>query len=382
MNAQVEPAPRPRGSTVRDLRKSRALRLLRRLAIGVGVPTLGAAIYLGLVATPQYESIALFTVQEDGAGGHLPAMLGAIPGSGAARDIVAVREHILSRDMLANLLEAHGFAEHYRNPEADYFSRLGEGLPSEDVYEYYLSQVELEHDELGSMLTLHVRAFTGEDAKRLAQAILDAAVAKVNAMDAQSREDRIALAEVQVHEAETRLTEARRRVLELQQEGAELDPERAAGTLMQVRGGLEGALAEARAELTAMLATMQPDAPRVVAQRQKVASIAGQVERERRRMVGGEGEGLHASIAEFEPVMVEKEFASRAYESAMSMLEMARLDAARQHRYLVTIANPSQPDEPTHPVVWKGVLTTFLVSFSLLGIGSLLVASVREHANV
>ncbi|MCB1234312.1 MAG: hypothetical protein KDM91_04500, partial [Verrucomicrobiae bacterium] len=52
----------------------------------------------------------------------------------------------------------------------------------------------------------------------------------------------------------------------------------------------------------------------------------------------------------------EKEFAQRAYESALASLELARVDADRQHRYLVTIAQPSSPDSATYPVVWRSVL--------------------------
>jgi capsule polysaccharide export protein KpsE/RkpR len=48
----------------------------------------------------------------------------------------------------------------------------------------------------------------------------------------------------------------------------------------------------------------------------------------------------------------------------------------------VTIAPPSSPDAPTHPRFWYAVLTVFVASFFLLGIGTLLAASVREHAQV
>ena len=80
--------------------------------------------------------------------------------------------------------------------------------------------------------------------------------------------------------------------------------------------------------------------------------------------------------------MVEKEFAQKAYESALAQLELARSDAARQHRYLATIASPSKPDEATYPRRVRSVLTVFVVSFLLMGIGALLSAAVREHARL
>jgi capsular polysaccharide transport system permease protein len=66
----------------------------------------------------------------------------------------------------------------------------------------------------------------------------------------------------------------------------------------------------------------------------------------------------------------------------MANLEMARADADRQHRYLAIVATPSKPDESTYPHRWRSVLAAFLVSFLLLGVGSLLSAAVREHARL
>ena len=80
--------------------------------------------------------------------------------------------------------------------------------------------------------------------------------------------------------------------------------------------------------------------------------------------------------------MVEKTFAERAYQSALTSLELARVEADRQHLYLVQIAPPSQPDEATHPRSGHGILSAFAVSFAFLSIASLLLASVREHANL
>ena len=41
-----------------------------------------------------------------------------------------------------------------------------------------------------------------------------------------------------------------------------------------------------------------------------------------------------------------------------------------------------QPDEPTHPRFWYSVLTVLVLAFAGLSIGTLVIASIREHANV
>ena len=127
---------------------------------------------------------------------------------------------------------------------------------------------------------------------------------------------------------------------------------------------------------------MPRGAPEITAARRRVAALEAQIEEQSQRLAGdGEG-GITAELAQFEPVVVEKEFAQHAYESALQSLELARVDASRQHRYLVRIAEPSEPDEPTHPQFWYSVLTALVLAFAVLSIGTLVIASIREHANV
>jgi len=170
-------------------------------------------------------------------------------------------------------------------------------------------------------------------------------------------------------------------LLEFQAQHDEINPMESAAAVLTVRSQLEGQLASARAELTAVRRTLQPDAPEVLALRSRIAALQVQVDSQTARLSNGET-GFAATIAAFEPLLVEKEFAQHAYQSALTALELARIEADRQNRYVVTVARPSVPDAPTHPDGVRGVLTVTVICFMLLGVGSLLLASVREHANL
>jgi len=379
------PAPVSKVSTAAALRKKRARRLALRLVLGVGLPTLIAGIYFGLVATPQYQSVSTFTIQsaDTQSAPTLELLVATVPGSGATRDVLLVQSYVQSRDMLRQLMEEHGFVEHYSSEDVDWWSRLPADAPFEDIYDYYDDKVIAEYDSLSSVVTVRVRAFSAAKARELAEAILASSEQMVNRMMEQARTDRIELSLEEVRRAEERLGAARARLLEIQGERAEIDPRASAEAVIGVRSGLEGELAAARAELTTLRATLQPGTPQLVAAQQRVASLARQVEDQTRRLAASDRpDGLSADIAAFEPAMAEKEFAEHAYVSALKSLELSRLEASRQHRYLVMIARPSEPDEATHPRVWIAVLTVFVLSFALLGIGTLLLASVREHANL
>ena len=378
--AQSSPA-----NTARLLRKKRAKALAMRLGLGVGLPTLIAAVYFGFVATPQYESVGAFTIQsaDNASAPTIELLVASVPGSGATRDAMLVQQYVQSRDMLQELVDEHRFVEHYSAGWVDYWSRLPPDAAFEDVYEYYQDKVDAEYDSHSSVVTVTVRAFSAEKAHEIASAILASSERKVNEMMEQARRDRIELAQREVSRAEERLGAARARVLELQGERSEINPMASAEAILGVRSGLEVELAEARAELNTLRATLQPGTPQLVAQQQRVAALARQVDEQTRRLAASDRpDGLSADIAAFEPAMAEKEFAQHAYASALKSLEIARVEASRQHRYLVMIARPSQPDEATHPRVFLMVLTVFVLSFALLGIGALLLASVREHANL
>jgi capsular polysaccharide transport system permease protein len=381
--AEAPPAT-PARLTVRDLRRQRTRRLVLRLALAVGLPTFLSAVYYGALCTPGYESVASFTIQAaDGvAAPGLDFLLGGMPGSSAARDVRLVQEYILSRDMMLLLEERHGLREHFSQPRIDWLSRLPADAVLEDRYEHYQKHVRAEFESESGALLLKVQAFDAAKATELAAAILAESEAMVNRMMTEARQDRIALARREVAAAEDRLTAARRKVLELQGERAQLDPRASAEAALGVKSSLEGQLAEARAELATLRATLQPGAPQLVGQEQRVAAIRGQISAQQRRMTSQGESGISADIAAFEPAMVEKEIAERTYESAITSLELARIEADRQHRYLVTIAKPSRPDAPTHPRLFLSILTVLVLSFAFFGIGSLILASVREHANL
>jgi capsular polysaccharide transport system permease protein len=172
-------------------------------------------------------------------------------------------------------------------------------------------------------------------------------------------------------------------IVELQQKHEDFNPLQSATAAMTVRTGLETELAKARAELMQLKSYMNADAPQVLASAEKVKSLSAQVAGESRKLVDPtKPGGLNTSFADFEGAMVEKEFAQKAYESAMATLEMARADADRQHRYVAVIAAPSKPDESTYPHRVRSVLTAFVASFLLWGVFSLMIAAVREHARL
>lgn len=376
--------PEKKSRTAHDLRRARSRRVVVRLALGVVLPTIFAGIYYGSVATDLYESQALFTVQsaDGGVSTSLESLIGIVPGAGSARDGLAVRDYILSRDMLSLLEKDYGFVEHFSQSGADYLSRLESDATSEDRYDYFLRRISVNMDSQSSVLTLSVKAFDAATANRFATAVLKLSEKMVNSLSHRAREDKIQFAQVELDKAEARLAEVRKTILSLQHDVNELNPLASANESLSIRGQLEAEQSKTQAELHQARAFMTPDAPKVVALQQKVASLQAQIGKQRRKVIDKEDKGLNNSIADFEEAMLQKEFAEKRLVTTQSAFEIATMEAVRQHRYLAVISSASKPDHATHPRRILGVITVFVVVFLSFGVLSMLVAAVKEHAKL
>jgi capsular polysaccharide transport system permease protein len=373
-------------ANAKALRRQRSRRLALRLGLYVLLPSALATTYYAGFATPQFESHATFTVLSSeqrpalGVGGLLA---GLAEGVGGGHDALIVRDYVLSRDMLARLNKERGFIAHYQSRSADFISRLGANASFEEAYEYFGHKVTCDYDQVSGAVTVHVRAFSPEQAASLSAAILSYSEEMVNKLSDRERRDRTAYADAGVKRAEERLTAARKVIVELQRQHSEFNPLATATSLMSIRTSLEGELAKARAEVMQLRSYMQDDAPQLRAAKERVKAISAQVAGESRKLVDPvKPGGLNSSFSEFEAAMVEKEFAQKAYESSMATLEVARADADRQHRYVAIIASPSKPDEATYPHRIRAALTSFLVCFLLWGTITMMTAAVREHARL
>ncbi len=371
--------------SIRALRRKRAFRLAYKLGLFVIAPTLCVAAYMGFVASDAYESVALYSIQaaEGRTVSPMESLVGVAGIGSGSRDTLTARDYALSREMLQVLDQKTNLLEHYRSNDIDFFSRLGRDDSFEDAYEYYLDRVKVSFDSNSSVLTLKVRAYSSKKATEAAQAILQASESMVNTLSKQARSDQIHLAAADVKKAEARLAESRRKLVELQQKHGEFSPAQTAEAAIAIRTELESQLAKARAEYATLRSYMAENSPQVIAAHERVKSLAAQAAGEKSRLVNQKDqEGLNTSFVEFETVLVEKEFATQAYQSALASLELARAEAARQHRYLATIAHPSTPDEAMFPRRTLLVVTTFLLSLVLFGIGSLGFAALKEHARL
>lgn len=374
---------RPRiGVSVAELRKQRFRSLALRVTLGSILPTIATALYLGFVATPQYEARASFTIEaSEGGLPGLSALAGAAMGV-AIRDTILAREQIVSEDLVAQLVDHYGFVEHYGNRGRDPWFRLKRHASREEIYDYFMGFIAADFDWQTGVVTVKVRAFSRKDARRFSEAILQYAERMMNERSDRLRRDTLAIAQAQVARAEGILEEARSNLSTVRAESGQIDPASETAATIGIRSQVEIQLSGAQAELIALSQSLQPNAPQVLSARARVNGLAAAVARHDRQIVDEGRQSQLSRIEVYEPAMLRKEIAQRSLEASIATLEAARLQNIQQHRYLVRISGPLVPGESTYPEFFLGTFTVFVGSLSLVAILSLIAASVREHANV
>ena len=374
--------PIPEAITFRETRKV----WWRRLPIGfllvVALPTLLAAIYYLLIATPRYVSEARFIVRASTQ--SQPSMLGAaLQGVGlstAQSDAFAVHEYIKSRDALSELGRRFDIAAILNPQGADAFSRYPRPWDSqgeEGLYKGFNRFVVVGHDSTSGISTLRVEAFRAEDARQINLALLASGEQLINRLNERAMGDAVAEAQTARDEARARVSSVQQQLTAFRNREGFIDPELAARESSSLIGGLLATVAQLRAD-RAQLVGEAPQSPQLPILDGRIAAYERQIAAERAK-VAGASTSLAPRVGVYTDLELQRELADRELAETTSALLTAQQDARRQKLYLDRIVNPNLPDRPTQPHRWTAILTIFASAMLIYGVGWLVWAGVREH---
>ncbi len=376
--SHVTPAIRP---TAPGRRRRNTTQILLAMAGIVGLPTILAAIYFGLIASPLYVSESSVTIRSSKIqpASLVEALVAPQEGIVGATETQLVADYLRSRDVLARIDANIGFRERFATYDADYLSRLEPHASNEEMYDYFKKALRVTDDGAG-LLTISVRAFTAEDAVAVAVAAISAAEDMVNRLSEAAQTDAMRAARTEVQAAEARMIAAADAVTEYQKQSGDLDPRRSAEAIQSVIGGLEAELAASRVRLAELQSYLKPGSPQVNALNSKIAALKRQIGEERRRLADASRDTLADDVRGFETERMQLELAQQAYRSALASLEAARLAAQNDRSYLVAYAPPSLPDVAVEPKRMYKILSAFVISLLAFGVGALMIGAIREHA--
>ncbi|QJY38880.1 capsule biosynthesis protein [Vibrio europaeus] len=355
----------------------------RSFILIVLLPTLLAAFYYCFIAAGLYVVESRFAVKgnEMQQFDMLSGLAGIPAQGGSATDSYIVQDYVQSIDIVKAIGKELDLEAIFNHPDADWLSAMGNQPTLDEQLNYWRKGVSVSYDPTTTIITLKVRAFSARDAKKLAEAVLEKSEMLVNNLSEAARADDLKFADKEVKRAEERVTEVRMAMNDFRNEVKDLDPTQTASAKMMLIGELEVQLAKAQAELNALNSYMDETAPAVLTLARQVKALTQQIHIEKKNITGNSKTqpALSGVFADYEPLLVERTFAEKAYTSAMASLEAARVEAARKHRYLATFVSPIHPDEAIEPQRLKSVVTVFIASLMSWAIGLLGLGIIREH---
>lgn len=391
--------PLPLKKAVETFQSSAAAKLrpqaLRRRLLAISfflmviLPSILGSIYFIFIASDRYTASAGFSVRSMDAtaiGGDLLGSLTGLSSSGSTTtDSYIILNFLKSRELIEKLQAEMDLQRVFGNENVDFLYRLEQGLPIEDLVDYWDWMISPAYDNASSIITFRVQAFNAEDAHQLASLIVKYCQELINKLSQQARRDAVSFSEKEVSSAELRLKLIRNELRDFRANTSSLDPAATATAQIELTTGLERQLIELRARLATLLVTLSEASPSVQQLRKEITSVQTELDLKRAE-IGGKGKNLNGSpsnlsllLANYERLQVEQEFAQQAYTVTLASLERARAEADRQQRFLAVFSPPGMPEDAIYPERYLNSFLVLLVTLLFWGLGTLMVYSVRDH---
>ncbi len=358
--------------------------LLMSFVALVLLPTIFTLGYLVIRAEDQYASTLAFSVRAEDQQSAVE-LLGGLGGlsTGSSSDTDILYEYIQSQQLVQKVDSDLDLKSLYSRPQNDVVFRYDPDGTIEDLVKYWNRMVTIFYDAGNGMIEIRVKAFSPDEAKMIAQAILDESTQLINELTEIARADTTKYARDELQNAQSALRDIRRSLTEFRAVNNIIDPDMELGVQSGLLNALQQQYSDALIELDLLRETTRESDPRVSQAERKIQVIEERIQDERRKFGTG-GEGVSGQtftnlVSEFERLSVDLTFAQEAYLAARSSYESKLAEAERQSRYLAAHIQPTLAEAAQFP---RRYFTTGLV-FALCFLGwsvlSLIYYSIKDR---
>jgi capsular polysaccharide transport system permease protein len=353
----------------------------------LGIPTLVAGIYYGLVASNQYVTTFEFAVRgperpgNDGIGSFI-----GLPGAGAMiPDAFIVTNFINSEQAVEEVDHDVDLRSMFSHPDIDLWSRLGPQMTNEDLAKYWKDMVSARFDMMTGIVSVSANAFTPQESLKLANAIVTRSSEMFAQLNREAQRDLVSLSEENLVRADQRLHEARQALQSFRGTSGVVDPGKVAAENMQANLQAAGKMREELNTLKAQYASIRalsPRAPSLAALATRIKALEDQLRAAELDQPTGVPEPKQATpeaVGRYEALQLDYQFAEKLYTSALEARDKARNLAQSRQAYLALFIKPSLPQASLYPDRARSVLTVLLAAAAVWFIGVLLTYAVRDH---
>jgi capsular polysaccharide transport system permease protein len=363
-------------------RRRNFLALMARLTVFVGLPTLLTGWYFFAIATPMYATNSEFVIQQAEPAGAA-GLGGLFAGTSMAtqQDSMTVQSYLTSRAAFARLDAEHDFRAHFSDPTIDSLRRLTPEATNEEAFGVYTDHVRIGYDPSEGIIRMEVIAADSATSQRFAEALIGYAEEQVDQLTQRLREDQMAGARASYEDAETRRAAALAEWLRIQEEVQQIDPIGETAARTQQISALETERQQLQLELQTRLNVTRPNEAQVNSLRMQIESIETLISDLRTEMTQETIAGASLAARNTELRLAEENYTFQTVmvQQALQQMEMARIEANRQVRYLSLGVEPIAPDEATYPRAFENTIVAFLIFSGIYLMLSLTAAVLREQ---
>jgi capsular polysaccharide transport system permease protein len=387
-----KPIPKPKESPVviralasKAKRKQRHWGLIAAFAIIVLLPVFTTWWYLNERAVDQFASTIGFTVRSEDVSSATDLLggLGQSFGGGGGSDSDILYEFIRSQALVAQIDRELDLRDYYsRHVDVDPVFGFNPEGTIEDLTAYWQRMVRISYDAGSGLMELRVLAFDPIEARAIANAIFDKSTKMINDLSAIAREDGTRYAREDLELAVERLKIARESLTAFRISSEIVDPTADVAGQMGLLNLLQAQQVEALIEFDLLNNSTREGDPRLEQARRRIDVIEDRIREERQKFGVGANTGdtsYAETIAEFERLAVDREFAEQAYAATLAAFDGARAEANRQSRYLAAYIKPTLAERSEFPN--RPLLIAIVGLFSFLGwaIMSLVYYALRDR---
>lgn len=335
--------------------KKRHYALIVSFVVMVLVPMVCVGGYLYLFAKDQFVSDVGFTVRREEAPlvSSLISSLGQVS-SASSTDSDILFEFVRSQELVQRVdaqLDLRGIYAKFSDEDPVF--GLQDNAMIEDLVTYWQRMVKVSYAPGTGLLELEVRAFDAATAHQIAELIFSESSAMINELSSIARDDATRYARADLVRAETDLKGIRETLTRFRLRTQIVDPQAAIQGQMGLLISLQQQLGEALIELDLLGQSTRAGDPRMTQLNSRISAIQARISQEREQFgQGGDvagGQNYATVVAEFERLIVDREFAEQKYASALANFDRAVTEAQRQSRYLAAYVGPTLAESPKHP---------------------------------
>jgi capsular polysaccharide transport system permease protein len=368
-------------------------KLMRVLTIAlfvlmVALPNLVAVLYFGLIASDQYVSEAKFTVSS----GAIPKMdavgsVTGVPPMLIVQDTQVVTSYIASRAMVEALDREIGLRAVYSAPSIDWWARFRKDKPIEKFADYWERMSSTSIAFPSGIVSLKVRAFNPEDAKRIADAVVRQSENLINDLNDRMRRDTVVASERDMQRAAQGLGRARIAMENERNAEGLIDVGETNKALTGIESELQSDLLKAEQEYQTGLRYVTADAPQMRVLKSRITAMKSQLDemkaqftsQDEKNMSAVADKALSGKMTKFAELDLEERIAEKRYAVSVAAVEAARMMSERRMLYLHEIVAPALPEESMYPRRWLSIGMTFVASLIAWAATVGAMAFVRNH---